>query len=197
MIDKPTIRRHMRTRRRQQTAREQHRATQQFLQNGIRILHRQRSVALFMPFDGEPNVGPLLSELLKRHRIVAMPRIDRRQKPQMHFVCHGNRTKMTKNRFGIAEPVNTRRLRLSEIDVILLPLTAFDAKGNRLGMGAGFYDRALQSRKGRLLRKPRLVGVAFDWQEIAELPSDPWDLPLHAVLTNKKIIQIKRTTVST
>ena len=66
-------------------------------------------------------------------------------------------------------------------NMILLPLVAFDAVGNRLGQGAGHYDRAL-ARNPDALR----VGVGWSVQGFDALPADPWDLPLDAMLTEQE-----------
>lgn len=66
-----------------------------------------------------------------------------------------------------------------EPDLILMPLLGFDRKGTRLGYGGGYYDRTLE----RLSKRPRLVGVAFDAQELDEIPREPHDVPLDMVVT--------------
>jgi 5-formyltetrahydrofolate cyclo-ligase len=60
---------------------------------------------------------------------------------------------------------------LRELDVVLVPTVAFDARGHRLGMGAGYYDRAMQRRRdrSRAWRRPLLVGIAFGFQEVASI----------------------------
>lgn len=67
-------------------------------------------------------------------------------------------------------------------DVLLMPLSAFDRRGNRIGYGAGHYDRAIYKlhQKGRL---PRLIGIAFDVQEVPSVPAEPHDVALSAILT--------------
>ena len=72
---------------------------------------------------------------------------------------------------------------LGQLDVVLLPLVAFDRTGHRRGMGGGYYDRRLASRKNRGIRRPLRVGLAFDCQMAAQLPAQAWDVPLHAVVT--------------
>lgn len=68
-------------------------------------------------------------------------------------------------------------------DVILLPLVGFDRAGNRLGQGAGHYDRALVSRQ-----KALRIAIAWSVQECDALPVDPWDMPLDAILTEAEWI---------
>ncbi len=65
-------------------------------------------------------------------------------------------------------------------DIILTPLVAFDARLNRLGQGAGHYDRAFTG-----LPDAWRVGVAWSVQRVDTLPADPWDVPLHAVITEQ------------
>src|SRR5262249_6970839 len=66
--------------------------------------------------------------------------------------------------------------------LMLVPLSAFDKRGHRIGYGAGYYDRAID----RLRQKgshPRLIGIAFDCQEVAHVPDEPHDICLDAMLT--------------
>lgn len=69
-------------------------------------------------------------------------------------------------------------------DIILMPLAAFDAAGNRIGYGAGHYDRAI-ARMHERGRVPQLIGVAFVCQEVGEVPAGPFDVPMAAVLTEE------------
>lgn len=67
-------------------------------------------------------------------------------------------------------------------DIILMPLAAFDARGNRLGYGGGFYDRALARLSDRGLT-PRLIGLAFACQEVERIPAETHDVPIAEILT--------------
>ena len=85
--------------------------------------------------------------------------------------------------FSISQPVAAAQpLDPALFDVVLLPLLGFDARGVRLGSGAGYYDRAFAFRR-RQAPPPRLVGVAFEAQRFERLPRDPWDVALDAVVT--------------
>ena len=97
-------------------------------------------------------------------------------------------TPMRPNRYGIPEPVDRRSLRARQLDLLVMPLVGFDADGYRLGMGGGFYDATLAYMQHRRHgRKPRLVGVAYECQRADALPHDPWDMPLDAVLTERRL----------
>lgn len=93
------------------------------------------------------------------------------------------------NRFGIPEPAAPGQvLDAAELDLVLMPLTAFDRNGNRLGTGGGWYDRTLSALPDR---PPRRVGIAFACQEHPSLPTEPWDVPLHAVVTEDACIECR------
>jgi 5-formyltetrahydrofolate cyclo-ligase len=147
-----------------------------------------RRFALYTPNDGELDPSDLVDRLLTRGRIVALPVVlpDR----QLCFYRYTPRTRLVRNRFGIAEP-DTRtapHVPTRALDVVFLPLVGFDAKGHRLGMGGGYYDATF----GRLHRRPLLVGLAHDLQRVERLDRADWDVPLDAVVTESGIITFGR-----
>ena len=90
------------------------------------------------------------------------------------------------NRFNIPEPqVRPSEWRsASQLDLLLLPLVAFDAQGNRVGMGGGFYDRTLAYLQHRRhWRKPVLIGLAHEVQKTDGLTTQSWDIPLDTIIT--------------
>ena len=93
------------------------------------------------------------------------------------------------NRFGIPEPALAPASQLDAADmaVILVPLLGFTRRGSRLGMGGGFYDRSLAlHRPGS--SSPVLIGVGYAMQELAELPDEPWDVALYAIVTETELL---------
>lgn len=80
--------------------------------------------------------------------------------------------------FGIAEPTGPEYTDLDSIDIIIVPGVAFDARNNRMGRGRGFYDRLLKSTPNAYK-----VGVAFDFQMVDEVPTEDFDVPMDAVVT--------------
>lgn len=93
---------------------------------------------------------------------------------------------MRLNRFAIEEPLGGDRLAAPSLDVALMPLVGFDEAGNRLGNGAGYYDRLLAWRRGRR-GAPVLVGIAFECQRCPPLEAMAHDVPLDAVITERGI----------
>jgi 5-formyltetrahydrofolate cyclo-ligase len=104
------------------------------------------------------------------------------------FMQLSQTTQWTHNRFGIPEPeLDVRHVTpLDQLNVLLVPLVGFDATGNRMGMGGGFYDRTLSAwRQGKINVLP--IGLALDCQYVDTLPVQPWDVPLSMVITPSKV----------
>jgi len=95
---------------------------------------------------------------------------------------------LVSNRFGIPEPDVAADLLLdaSALAFVVVPLVGFDARGNRLGMGGGWYDRTFAFRNASAdAAPPRLVGAAFAMQQLDAIPPASWDVPLDAVCTEQ------------
>ena len=93
---------------------------------------------------------------------------------------------LRRNRFGLAEPAPraARQRPAWTLDLILLPLVGFDARGGRIGMGGGFYDRSLAYRnRYKNWHKPTIIGLAHACQQVDQLPLSSWDVRLDAVVT--------------
>jgi len=89
--------------------------------------------------------------------------------------------------FGILEPSDIAPLiEPASVDLVLVPGLAFDANGHRIGYGRGHYDRVLPS-----LANAFRVGVAYDFQLLAELPAEPHDIALHCVVTDTRCLRIE------
>ncbi len=88
------------------------------------------------------------------------------------------------NRIGIAEPDVARELAImpEQLDIIFLPVVAFDESGTRLGMGGGYYDRTLAHHC-----KSLLIGVAYAFQQQPFIERQAWDVPLAAIITEHAI----------
>jgi 5-formyltetrahydrofolate cyclo-ligase len=99
------------------------------------------------------------------------------------------RPPMRANRYGIPEPTGLRgSLSARWLDLMIVPLVAFDTTGTRLGSGTGYYDRALSYRSLRQnWRRPRLIGIAYDFQRVDSLERKPWDIPLGLIATDRTI----------
>lgn len=107
---------------------------------------------------------------------------------EMHFYPYTFTTELSKNKYGIAEPTPLRNHQISpfQLDILVVPLLAFDRTRNRLGQGAGYYDRYLALYENSE-KRPVAIGVAYDFQKIDRVPIDEWDIPLDIIVSEKYI----------
>ena len=148
-------------------------------------------IAAYLSFDGEPDLSPALQELETNGVNRALPvihEVEGRNTMVFHHWTHD--CELVPNRYGILEPAGTPEIPLLRFDVVLVPLVAWDRAGNRLGMGGSFYDRAFQPFAQN--PRPMRMGVAYEAQENGNIPLDPWDIRLHAMLTEKGWFTCKR-----
>ncbi len=139
-----------------------------------------QTIGLYWPADGEVDLAPLIASLDPGKQL-ALPVVS--AKGQMDFYRYRPGDTLVPNRFQIPEPrLEAGLVQGERLDLLLMPLVAFDAQGTRLGMGAGYYDRYL----GKLAAadRPYTVGIAYEVQRSDRpLPSAAWDVPLDAVIT--------------
>ena len=142
-----------------------------------------KRVALYLPHDRETDTSALLIAARRRGIKVFVPVVvDRRRRLLRFYPLVG---KLRRGAFGIAVPQRTQHpLSPRWLDLIVVPLVGVDAEGRRLGLGGGFYDRALSFRRymGHKMG-PHLVGLAFDLQRTRESFAEPWDLCLDSLAT--------------
>ena len=181
------IRQQIRQRRRALTPEQQ---TQFALQAADRMMAYTpvllaQTVAVFLSFDGELDTRPLIDQLWRAGKRVYLPVLHPFSPGNLLFLHYHPSSDLVVNRLNIREPKLDVRdvLPLSQLDVLVTPLVAFDAAGQRLGMGGGFYDRTLQNWRQHRLQP---VGYAHDCQQVDALPTEQWDIPLPAVVTPAK-----------
>ncbi|ELI8802429.1 5-formyltetrahydrofolate cyclo-ligase [Klebsiella michiganensis] len=181
------IRQQIRQRRRALTPEQQ---TQFALQAADRMMAYPpvllaQTVAVFLSFDGELDTRPLIDQLWRAGKRVYLPVLHPFSPGNLLFLHYHPSSDLVVNRLNIREPKLDVRdvLPLSQLDVLVTPLVAFDAAGQRLGMGGGFYDRTLQNWRQHRLQP---VGYAHDCQQVDALPTEQWDIPLPAVITPSK-----------
>lgn len=135
-------------------------------------------VSGFLPIRSEADIRPLLSSLRQTGARITLPVILDKQTIVFRELVPG--AELVSMGFGTYGP--GPEAAVLDPDLMLVPLAAFDTEGQRIGYGGGYYDRAIDRlhRKGL---KPRLIGIAFDCQEVASVPAEPHDVRLHAVLT--------------
>jgi len=140
-----------------------------------------RRIALYLASDGEIDTAPLSADCRAAKKQLFLPVIG--EKNLMEFAEWKPGSELATNRYGIPEPPRSaQRCTAAALDIIVLPLVAWDRTGGRLGMGGGYYDRALAGVNG-----PLLVGLAHAVQQVPQVPRDEWDIPLDYVVTDSAL----------
>ncbi len=155
---------------------------------------RAKRIGIYLANDGEIDPGVILATALRAGKTCFLPILHPLKKNKLYFGQYDAATKLVNNRFGIPEPAlnSTQTSPPWSLDIIFMPLVAFDRQGNRMGMGGGFYDRTLAFMANSNLLKPKLVGLAHGCQEIETLSQQSWDIPLHLIATDQEIICAKQ-----
>ncbi|WP_428635040.1 5-formyltetrahydrofolate cyclo-ligase [Sedimenticola sp.] len=187
------LRRQMRHQRRSLSAQQRHRAAVSLERNlaCLPLFLHSRHIAFYLPNDGEIDLTPLIQRAWQMGKRCYLPNLSPLYHNRLWFAPFTHDSTLILNRFGIPEPAcNWREMRnVRSLDLIIAPLVAFDDQGNRLGMGGGFYDRTLAYLAHRTAwHKPRLFGAAYAFQQVTELPHQPWDVPLEGIVTDNGTI---------
>ena len=133
------------------------------------------TVACYLANDGEIDLQTLMDWLFERGVQVAVPSV---REQTMDFVLLRQDQEIVTGRWGIREPRTRKEISLSQISIVFAPLVAFSSRGDRLGRGGGYYDKAMSG-----LKKPLFVGVGHEIQRCDELRLEEKDILLDAVVT--------------
>lgn len=146
-------------------------------------LYRQaKRIALYFSANGEIDLTSIWNSAPMQGKFCYFPVLN--EDLSLSFLPATPKTPFKENRYGILEPEVGLELAfpVEELNLIIMPLVAFDTRCTRLGMGAGYYDRTLENKK-----TGPLLGVAYQFQRVEFIAPQPWDVPLDAVITPKQI----------
>lgn len=153
-------------------------------------------IAIYLALPGEISLHALITRARQRGCELYAPHIINAHRRQMKFVALPADSILQRHRWGMPQVRFPQRggISIRQLDLVLVPLVAFDSQGHRLGMGAGFYDRYL-ARAGlqRAWQRPRLLGVAYALQQVAEVPALPHDVAMPAVMTERGMLRTRQT----
>ena len=206
--EKRSIRNSLRRLRRVLPAAEAGRLSESICHNVRMFPHFKRalSVGLYLSVDNEVDLSSLLLAATLSKKAVFLPVVDKVRKSLL-FARYRQGDPLVVGAFGIREPVallgqtglaKTEYAAVSTIDILFLPLVAFDRSGWRLGYGGGYYDRVLAPQKSSNVvaaqvvaaadKRPLLVGLAYHFQEVSALPYTAHDIPMDFVVTDQECI---------
>lgn len=193
-MDKIQLRRLIRQHRRQLSPAQRRDAANglaRSLNTAAELIARKR-IALYWQNDGEIDPALAIELLLQRGKQVYLPVLHPFKQGQLLFVRYQPGMRMRKNRYGIAEPDwrYANALPATFLSAVLVPLVAFDLRGARLGMGGGYYDRSLAFCR-HSQQRPLLVGCAYEFQKLQQLPMESWDIPMQMILTEQRCYRFR------
>ena len=184
---KVELRRLMRARRAQVTASFHQAASREIcrlIQRQAIVLNSNR-IALYAATGNEVDLQWLSYNPRFRKKEFYYPKIGSGRNISLNFVAAKNRF-WQQNRYGIMEPYSYRAIPVWTLDIVLMPLLAVDSQGGRLGMGAGYYDRAFAfCRSDNRLGRTILVGVGYGFQQVEQLPCEEEDVRVDYVVTEQ------------
>lgn len=153
-------------------------------------IKRAEQVGCYLGLRSEVDTLTLIHLLWAQSRCVYLPIIGAHATRRLTFLPFTPQTRLRRNALGIREPYPARLspIAVQYLDVVIVPLVAFDNQCHRVGMGGGYFDTTFSFlRPAALWRKPRLVGIAFDCQRVDIINPNSWDVPLDAVVTERAI----------
>jgi 5-formyltetrahydrofolate cyclo-ligase len=148
-------------------------------------LPRYRVFALYHPLESEIDPRPLMLELWRREAVPTLPVAVDRESPLV-FRLWSKGMRLEPDAFGVPAPLPV--MPALTPDLVIAPVLGFDRRGYRLGQGGGLYDRTLANL--RRLKSVFVIGLAYSGQEVAELPAEPHDERLDAILTETDYIEV-------
>jgi 5-formyltetrahydrofolate cyclo-ligase len=154
------------------------------------VYRSARRIAVFLAFDGEPSLAPLMESAARSGKRLFAPVITR---SRMRFAELDLGGQFGTNFFGIQEPHLGAPIDPRHLDLVLTPLVAFDDRGVRIGVGRGYYDRCFGFLRGRRAwPRPKLLAVAYELQHLPAIEENAWDVPLWGAVTEAGVRRFDR-----
>jgi 5-formyltetrahydrofolate cyclo-ligase len=153
---------------------------------------KARAIMIYLPMLGEVDIAPIALRGWQEQKIIAAPKISWDQRHMIPLEIRSLETGLVKterpNIPDLREPSDGEPVAVDILDLVIVPAMAYDRKGNRLGRGAGFYDRFLASSHFHGVS----VGLAFKEQVLDDLPVQENDVPVHMLVTDEEVLRFGR-----
>ena len=148
----------------------------------LEIYAQAKKIGLYMAFNNEIDLSRLWQDAITSNKQCYFPKMINEN--NMIFLPADNIQCLSRNTWGILEPTTSEALScpINQLDLITIPLVVFDENGNRVGMGKGFYDRALADNNTTIK-----LGVGYDFQKVPQLKPETWDVKLDIIVTEKMV----------
>jgi 5-formyltetrahydrofolate cyclo-ligase len=148
------------------------------------LFQTSQHIACYFSQNDEFDCEAIIQEIWRAGKICYLPVLSSNH---LEFVVYHSDQPLQLNRYHILEPESGERLAVEKLDLVIVPLVAFDALGHRVGMGGGYYDRTFAFKRERAADKPFLLGLGYELQKVAAVPNNSWDVVLDGVLTEENL----------
>jgi len=147
-----------------------------------------KTILFYASFRSEVDTMEMIKISLDSGKKVALPKVDKRNGKLLLYEIK-DMNELSKSYMGIFEPsVSEERLKeINDIGLVVIPGAAFDVSGNRLGYGAGFYDKLLAGIKNKI----PVIAPAYEEQIVEGIPSEPHDIKVSKIVTEMRVIECK------
>lgn len=188
MTSRAELRQSIRQQRRALSPEQQHHHARELASHltHSKLFRPSQHIACYLANDGEMDLQPVIERIWSMGKQCYLPILSEGKEKRMWFAPYSADDILKTNRYGIAEPDCHADdwIEPHQLDLVLMPLVGFDDQGNRLGMGGGYYDRSFAYlTHPHSIKKPHLLGIAHQLQQVESLPFESWDVPMSAVAT--------------
>ena len=153
----------------------------------LEAFKKSSNIMIYLSFNNEVDTYKLMEYCLQRGKKVIVPFCIKKERKMIPSEVIDPNKELRLNSFGYKEPYKERirEVDTQEIDLVIVPGVVFDIDGNRIGFGAGYYDRFLN----RLKSSTMTIAVCYDYQIVDRVPVDRLDIPVKCIITEKRIIR--------
>jgi len=148
-----------------------------------KLLEDTQTVMVYLSAFNEVRTDKIIAKLLADGKKIVAPVTDKSAVCITPYYI-SDISQLTKGAYGIFEPPQTDKAKISDIDAVIVPGIAFDKKGNRMGFGAGYYDRFLVDFSGTK------IGICYNFQLLDELCTDAHDIPMDYIISEENIYAV-------
>lgn len=142
---------------------------------------RANKISIYHPMKGEIHTEAIIAKALEKNKSVYLPAIQRNSR-ELRFFPVKKSQRLKANHLGIPESYKGKAINSKNLQLVLMPLVAFDKKGNRIGMGGGYYDYTFRHLNKKRFRKTILLGLAHHCQEVEDIKVQDWDVKADKII---------------
>jgi 5-formyltetrahydrofolate cyclo-ligase len=151
------------------------------------LFRNSQRIACYIGIRDEFVTHPLIERIIQAGKQCYLPVLNNNK--TLKFALYQKDDLLVANQYGIPEPQNVSQVIAPEmLDIVIVPLIAYDLSGTRLGTGGGYYDKTFEFKQQKRQAKPLILGLAYHAQQAEILPKEKWDIALNGVITENELL---------